>query len=268
MKELPPSHVPSVIAMQGYHPAKGMQGIGSWSSLSLSNLWISCTMIWCNLASTITTEIDLHCWKLHGLGTAPEASLNLLPAQSTAGQWQRLLSHNHQQMPEISIPFHSSSPPFPAPPQLLPWSDACYTSPFIFLSQRHCSPTTHEIYDGLPFPLSGVLLYLPPFIPMFACLHGLKTQTASHDPSVQLQFRRDTVPALQELIQPVLAGPPLPLTDTVAPQQLADVDSRFLEVDGVTLHYKERGPTRPDAPVVVLLHGFNGSVFNWCVPAC
>lgn len=85
---------------------------------------------------------------------------------------------------------------------------------------------------------------------------------------VHVQFRRDTVPALQELIQPVLDGPPHPLTDTVAPQQLADVDSRFLEVDGVTLHYKERGPTRPDVPVVVLLHGFNGSVFNWCEPAC
>ncbi len=72
------------------------------------------------------------------------------------------------------------------------------------------------------------------------------------------------MPALQELVQPVFDGPPAPLTDTVAPQQLADVDSRFLEVDGVTLHYKERGPAHPDAPVVVLLHGFNGSVFNWC----
>ena len=79
-----------------------------------------------------------------------------------------------------------------------------------------------------------------------------------------LQFRRDTVPALQELIQPVLDGPPAPLTDTVAPQQLADSDSRFLEVDGVMLHYKERGPTSPETPAVVLLHGFNGSVFNWC----
>lgn len=76
------------------------------------------------------------------------------------------------------------------------------------------------------------------------------------------------MPALQELIQPVLAGPPPPLTDTVAPQQLADPDSRFLEVDGVMLHYKERGPTQPDAPVVVLLHGFNGSVFNWWVLTC
>ena len=85
---------------------------------------------------------------------------------------------------------------------------------------------------------------------------------------VWVQFRRDTVPALQELIQPVLAGPPPPLTDTVTPQQLADPDSRFLEVDGVTLHYMERGPTPPDTPVVVLLHGFNGSVFNWCALTC
>jgi pimeloyl-ACP methyl ester carboxylesterase len=36
-----------------------------------------------------------------------------------------------------------------------------------------------------------------------------------------------------------------------------------IQVDGVNLHYKDFGPQRPGAPAVLLLHGFNGSVFNW-----
>ena len=37
-----------------------------------------------------------------------------------------------------------------------------------------------------------------------------------------------------------------------------------VQVDGVNLHYKDYGPKTPGAPAVLLLHGFNGSVFNWC----
>ena len=31
----------------------------------------------------------------------------------------------------------------------------------------------------------------------------------------------------------------------------------------MNLHYKDYGPKVPGAPAVLLLHGFNGSVFNW-----
>lgn len=54
------------------------------------------------------------------------------------------------------------------------------------------------------------------------------------------------------------------LADTLPPEQLADPDSRFVTVDGIRHHYKQTGGD-PTAPAVLLLHGFNGSVFNWCV---
>ena len=34
----------------------------------------------------------------------------------------------------------------------------------------------------------------------------------------------------------------------------------------MSLHYKDYGPKTPGTPAVLLLHGFNGSVFNWCGP--
>lgn len=78
------------------------------------------------------------------------------------------------------------------------------------------------------------------------------------------QARKETVPWLQDLLAPLLAGTPEPLTDTLSPQELADADSSFTEVDGVTLHYKDVGAQPyPAQPVVLLLHGFNGSVFSW-----
>ncbi|KAK9829636.1 hypothetical protein WJX72_006997 [[Myrmecia] bisecta] len=77
------------------------------------------------------------------------------------------------------------------------------------------------------------------------------------------QARRDTLPFLRDLVQPFLDGPPRPLTDTVSPQDLADPDSQFTEVDGVMLHYKDYGNQAPGAPTVLMLHGLNGSVFNW-----
>ena len=80
-----------------------------------------------------------------------------------------------------------------------------------------------------------------------------------------MQVQKETVPWLQELLYPLTAGAPEPLLDTVSPQQLADPDSSFVEVDGVMLHCKDFGPRNPDAPSVVLLHGFNASVFSWYV---
>jgi pimeloyl-ACP methyl ester carboxylesterase len=62
----------------------------------------------------------------------------------------------------------------------------------------------------------------------------------------------------------VLVGPylvPIPeLTDVVPPRELADADSRFLEVGGLEVHYKEAGS---GAPVFLLLHGFGASTFTW-----
>lgn len=51
-----------------------------------------------------------------------------------------------------------------------------------------------------------------------------------------------------------------PLEDTLPPEDLADEDSRFIEVDGLRLHYKEAGQGEP---ALVLLHGFGASTFSW-----
>lgn len=61
----------------------------------------------------------------------------------------------------------------------------------------------------------------------------------------------------------VLVGPLLLPTPSVANPasvaELADVDSRFTEIDGVSIHYKMAG----EGPLIVLLHGFLGSTENW-----
>ena len=60
-------------------------------------------------------------------------------------------------------------------------------------------------------------------------------------------------------IAPFLIPVP-PLEGTVAPEQLADADSRFLDVNGLRVHYKIAGQGEP---TLVLLHGFGASVFSW-----
>lgn len=72
---------------------------------------------------------------------------------------------------------------------------------------------------------------------------------------------------LQALL-PVLAllpvGPFLvpvpPLEGTVPPEALADPDSRFVEINGLRVHYKLTGTGKP---VFVLLHGFGASLYSW-----
>jgi len=51
-----------------------------------------------------------------------------------------------------------------------------------------------------------------------------------------------------------------PLRGTQPPEQLADPDSRFVDVDGLKVHYKMAGQGQP---VMVLLHGFGASLFSW-----
>ncbi|MEP0806428.1 MAG: alpha/beta hydrolase [Chloroflexota bacterium] len=62
----------------------------------------------------------------------------------------------------------------------------------------------------------------------------------------------------------ILAGPFLvpvpPLENTVPVEELADPDSRFIEVNGINVHYKTYGQGEP---TFVLLHGFGASLFSW-----
>lgn len=66
------------------------------------------------------------------------------------------------------------------------------------------------------------------------------------------------------LLAALLVGPFLvpvpPLEGTVPPRQLADADSRFVEVNGLQVHYKIAGEGEP---VLILLHGFGASLFSW-----
>jgi pimeloyl-ACP methyl ester carboxylesterase len=61
------------------------------------------------------------------------------------------------------------------------------------------------------------------------------------------------------LIVPLIYPVP-PLKDTVPEKDLAEPDSRFVDINGVTVHYKEMGQGEP---VFILLHGFGASTYSW-----
>ncbi len=61
------------------------------------------------------------------------------------------------------------------------------------------------------------------------------------------------------LIGPLVFQVP-PLTGTSSERDLADTDSRFVDINGVDIHYKEFGQGES---VFVLLHGFGASEFSW-----
>jgi pimeloyl-ACP methyl ester carboxylesterase len=61
------------------------------------------------------------------------------------------------------------------------------------------------------------------------------------------------------VIGPLLVPIP-PLEDTVPPEQLADPDSRFIEISDLEVHFKTAGDGEP---TMILLHGFGASVFSW-----
>ena len=65
--------------------------------------------------------------------------------------------------------------------------------------------------------------------------------------------------AITLVVVPLLY-PVAPLTGTVPERELADPDSHFVEINGLTVHYKERGN---GTPVFILLHGFGASEFSW-----
>lgn len=66
------------------------------------------------------------------------------------------------------------------------------------------------------------------------------------------------------LIILIIVGPFLvpipPLKGTLPERELADPDSKFVEVNGLNVHYKEMGTGQP---VFILLHGFGASAFSW-----
>jgi pimeloyl-ACP methyl ester carboxylesterase len=78
------------------------------------------------------------------------------------------------------------------------------------------------------------------------------------------KFWRILLIILAVLLLVVLVGPFLvpvpPLTGIVPPEQLADPDSQFIQINGLTVHVKTMGYGEP---VFVLLHGFGASLFSW-----
>jgi pimeloyl-ACP methyl ester carboxylesterase len=78
------------------------------------------------------------------------------------------------------------------------------------------------------------------------------------------RFWKITGTVLGVILILVLVGPFLvpvpPLENTVPAETLADEDSRFVEVNGVNVHYKTYGQGEP---VFILLHGFGASLFSW-----
>lgn len=67
------------------------------------------------------------------------------------------------------------------------------------------------------------------------------------------------VMALVFVVLPLVIPVP-PLQGTVAPEDLADPNSRFVTVHGLQVHYKLRGE---GTPALVLLHGFGASTFSF-----
>ncbi len=78
------------------------------------------------------------------------------------------------------------------------------------------------------------------------------------------KFTRIAGSILLILLVIVLIGPffvPVPpLENTVSAESLADEDSKFIEVNGVNVHYKTYGEGKP---TFILLHGFGASLFSW-----
>ncbi|MEZ4769215.1 MAG: alpha/beta hydrolase [Caldilineales bacterium] len=64
---------------------------------------------------------------------------------------------------------------------------------------------------------------------------------------------------LAVLVVPLIVPIP-PLENTVPPRQLADPDSRFVEVNNLDVHYKEMGQ---GGTPLLLLHGFAANTFSW-----
>jgi len=78
------------------------------------------------------------------------------------------------------------------------------------------------------------------------------------------RWKKISLTILAILLIFVLVGPfliPVPeLPGLVTEKELADADSNFLDINGVTVHYKEMGQGET---TFILLHGFGASLFSW-----
>ena len=50
--------------------------------------------------------------------------------------------------------------------------------------------------------------------------------------------------------------------DLALPEDLADEDSKFAEIDGIRFHYKDQG-NLASPHTIVFLHGFASSLYSW-----
>ncbi len=76
-----------------------------------------------------------------------------------------------------------------------------------------------------------------------------------------LKFTLITIFSLLILVAVVPFLIPIPpLEGTLPPEQLADEDSQFIEIQGVRIHYKQSGEGYTN---LILLHGFASSTFSW-----
>ena len=88
--------------------------------------------------------------------------------------------------------------------------------------------------------------------------------TFESDLEVVKNLKHKALIVLAVILAVVVIGPFLilvpQLEGTVPPGHLADPDSFFVEVNGLTVHCKTAGS---GGPVFLLLHGFGASVFSW-----
>ena len=78
------------------------------------------------------------------------------------------------------------------------------------------------------------------------------------------RWQKNLLIVLAVILVIVLIGPfliPVPeLQGLSAEQALADPDSQFMDINDVTVHYKELGQ---GDTTFILLHGFGASLFSW-----
>jgi len=77
-------------------------------------------------------------------------------------------------------------------------------------------------------------------------------------------WKRNLAILLGVMLVIIIIGPLIipipPLKDTLPPKELAGPDSRFIEINGIDVHYQSIGEGEP---VFLLLHGFAASLFSW-----
>lgn len=89
--------------------------------------------------------------------------------------------------------------------------------------------------------------------------------------SIVESFQQQSLPWINDLIAPILFNSNRRAFEDPSllpsPELLVEEDSNsnFITVYGVKMHYKEYRSTRPSSKraTLILLHGFNGSVFSW-----